>query len=509
MRKNKSTTDGIRSKKAKSFHLSGIDKKEEENLSTSSLVDLSLSGGNNSVQEEIKEPDLPLDKFSAVQTASLGKEEVDREEKVEAESKEEEILMTEPEVRAEEFFRKGSDKRDIWIPPVPYTSSLSRRFFLGGITGLIFFAALIILLSTVFARATVSVKPQLENILIQDILIGLDTSISKVLSEGRILPSERLVFTRKEIGEFEATGKEIIAEKARGKAKIYNSFSSSPQSLVANTRFLTSAGVLYRLPQSITVPGARIEAGKIVPQFVEVELVADKAGEESNLSGEVRLNIPGFHGTPKYEGFYALAPNGFSGGLKGEVTVVSPDDIKRGEEAVTKKLYEELTAEMLRKTPPEFTFVEKLREIEIIKVISPRPGTRRDKFTVEAEAEGRAFFFREADLISLLREMVLKGDKTRELVDKTAVFRYQIRSVDYENGKATLTVNGSIKSKSTIPESEIRMLVKGKKEGSIAEVLKSRQEVAQFSISIFPPWRSSAPDDESKIRIIVEEPAIP
>lgn len=425
------------------------------------------------------------------------------------EEAEDEILITEPvpQVTAEEFFKKSAaTPRDNWIPSSSGTLSSRRWYIFGGLAGLLFLLTAVILASTVFAKATLTVKPRVENISLENVVVGLDVSVSKVLTDARVLPAERLTFRRKETQEFAATGKEIIAEKARGKVKIYNSFSSSPQTLIAITRFLTSSGILYRLPRAVTVPGAKIEGGKIVPQFVETELVADKPGSESNLSGEVRLSIPGFQGSPKYDGFYAIAAEGFSGGFEGQAQVVSPDDIKQAEEAVTKKVYEELNAEMSRKAPPGFTFIAKLREIEITKVLSPQANTRVDKFTAEAEAEGRAFFFRESDLISLLNQTIFKGDDSQTLMEETADFTYQIRTADYEKGKAAMLVNGTIKSKAVIPEKEIIMLVKGEKEGSIIEKLKARSELAQFSVSIFPPWRANAPADESKIHFVVQEP---
>lgn len=419
-----------------------------------------------------------------------------------------EILIAEPapQVKVEDFFRKGAEERVTWIPAVSAAPSSRRWFIWGGGAGFIFLLAAALLLSTVFARANISVKPRVENIDLRDISVGFDISVSKTLLDARVLPAELLTFSRKEAGEFEATGKEFVAEKARGRVRIYNSFSSSPQSLVANTRFLTNDGILYRLPRPITIPGAKIEEGKIVPQFIEAELIADKPGQGSNLSGEIRLSIPGFQGSPKYDGFYAIAPEGFSGGFEGEARVVSAEDKKRAEEAVTKKVYDGISEEMSRKTPPEFTFVEKLREIEITNIVSPKSGTRRDKFVVEAEAKGRAFFFRQSDLISLLQEMILKDGRSKELMPDTANFSYRPVSLDYEKGKAAVVVNGTIKLKYVIPEKELALLVKGKKRGSIIEALKSREELAQFSVSIFPPWRASAPNDESKIRILTENP---
>ncbi len=365
---------------------------------------------------------------------------------------------------------------------------------------------LAVLLSTVFARITIKVKPNVENVEVKDIIAALDVSVSRPLFPQKVVPAELLEFSRKKQGEFESTGREYIEDKARGKVKIFNSFSSSAQTLVEGTRFVTDSGALYRLIKTIAIPGAKIDEGKIIPEFIEAELVADKAGEEENVSREVGLKIPGFKGTAKYEGFYAKAPSGFSGGFKGDARVVSKDDLKKAEEQVSKEVFEELRQEILRKVPSDFKLLDALREIQITKLDAPRPGTRRDKFSVEAEARGRILIFRENDTLSLVKELVLNGDQTKEVVNNSARLGYEVRSVDFNKKKSEIVIRGGLNVKSVVPVEEIRGLIRGRKEGSILEVLKGRSELATFSVAFFPPWIFSAPDDPDKIRLVIQGP---
>ena len=389
-------------------------------------------------------------------------------------------------------------------PAVGFRSS--RRTLFGVLAGIMTFLVLVVLISTVFARASLTVKPRVESSTLDNITITLDSSVSAVLGDKRVIPAERLVFTKKISDTFPTTGKEMIEERARGTAKIYNRFSSSPQSLVATTRFVTDDGVLYRLPRSITVPGAKIEKGEIVPQFIEVEFVADHAGEGSNLGGEVTLKIPGFRDDPKYDGFYAIAEKGFSGGFRGEARVVAREDLRKAEENITKRVYDEVLQEFAGKVPSEFKLVEALREIQITNIAAPAEKSRRDEFVAEAEARGRTIVFRERDLLGLLDLLIIGDDETREFVEDSSNLTYQVLNIDYEKGRATVSLRGSIKTKAVIPEKELRALAVGKKEGSLIEFLKGRPELSSFRISFFPPWISKAPADENKIRIFVEAP---
>lgn len=371
--------------------------------------------------------------------------------------------------------------------------------------GLAALATIFVLVSTVFARITVVVKPTVEKIQLDDILTAFDTSVSRTLVPQRVIPAEVLEFTQIARGEFDATGNRFVEEKARGTVRIYNEFSSSPQALVANTRLVASDGKLYRLLRSIVVPGAKVEAGKIVPQFLETEAMADEPGEGSNLSGEARLSIPGFKDSSKYDEFYGIAPAGFSGGFRGEARVVTAEDLKRGEEEVTREVYQILERDIAAKVPQEFTVIQGLRKIEIISLNVPKVNSRHDKFSVEAGARGSVMVFREEDVVALLGELILKDDASKKIVEGSANLEYQIRTLDPEGGRAEALLRGSVRVHSLIPQEEIAAVMAGQKEGSIIEILKNRREIAEFKVAFFPPWLIKAPGDADKIRFRIEE----
>lgn len=370
----------------------------------------------------------------------------------------------------------------------------------------VFLVICVVLLSTVFAQVSVYATPKQENLELKDILILLDTSVGRVLSQQKVVPAERFEFVRTLRNDFESTGKKFVQEKARGKVKIYNRFSSSPQNLVQNTRFLTESGFLYRLPKSINVPGAKIEEGKIIPQFIEEELIADKAGGEFNVDKEVSLTIPGFKGSAKYDGFYAIAPSGFVGGFVGEARVVSKDDIKKAQEGVTKELYNEIEKEIARKVPGDFKLIDPLREIQIVSVNSPKENSLGEKFSIDAKAVGRVIAFHEKDVSELLKSVLLKDGAVREFVDGSLRLTYIVKDADFIKGRVEVVLDGTLKTKATIPADALADLIKAKKEGTIIDILKNREELLSFRIVFFPPWLFRAPSQLSKIKFRIESP---
>src|SRR3989338_8339185 len=123
------------------------------------------------------------------------------------------------------------------------------------------------LLIFVFPSATVTLHPKTAQDTM-NISMFLDSNISSSdLSKGSI-QAQLLEERRENNFTFKATGESDVAERARGQVRVYNEFSSEPQTLVANTRFLTSEGKLFRTSQTIVVPGASISGGKIIPSSI-------------------------------------------------------------------------------------------------------------------------------------------------------------------------------------------------------------------------------------------------
>lgn len=383
--------------------------------------------------------------------------------------------------------------------------SKSKLLRWGVLCGVLALAAGGALLSFYFSRLIVTVNPALTGHELSDVRIIVDHKASEVSAEKNVLPAERLEFSRIEKGIFPATGQKYVEERAHGIVRIYNRFSATPQRLVASTRFVTDKGAVYRLTRAVTIPGAALEEGGISPRFAEAELAADKPGSAGNISGLITLKIPGFQGTPRYEGFYAEAVSGFAGGMTGESKVATKEDIARAEEEVTKKVYDAVKLEVAKKIPPDFKAVDGLREIEIIKVISPKVSAAGETFEVEAHAVGQVLVFREADISLALRTLFLQDKKDAEEIKNMSGIAYSVKSLDMQNGKAELALAGKVYLKSVIAERELAGILQGKKEQELIETLKRKTEIKDFSISLFPPWTFRAPAEVDRIRVIIKE----
>jgi hypothetical protein len=124
-----------------------------------------------------------------------------------------------------------------------------------------------------------------------------------------------------------------VSARAGGEITIYNNFGAQSQKLIKGTRFSTSDGKIFRIQDSVTIPG---KSGSS-PGSVKARVVADSEGEEYNI-GPTRFSIPGFKGSPKYEGFYGESSKNMSGGSSGKSVDVSDLDMEKGKETVREKI---------------------------------------------------------------------------------------------------------------------------------------------------------------------------
>ena len=148
---------------------------------------------------------------------------------------------------------------------------------------------LAVFVSNLFHSAVLSVSPRVAAAAISDDLVakragGLTYQAVTLKEEGS--------------STVKATGEEAVSKKASGTVVIYNNYNSSSQRLIKNTRFETPEGLIFRVSDSVTVPGKKGST----PGSVEATIVADEPGDKYNV-GLKDFTIPGFKGDPRYATF--------------------------------------------------------------------------------------------------------------------------------------------------------------------------------------------------------------
>lgn len=306
-----------------------------------------------------------------------------------------------------------------------------------------------------------------------------------------------------------ATGKAGSAnQKARGTAVFSNNYSTEPQSLVATTRLETPDGKLFRLVKGITIPGMTIVDGQKKPGTVEGEVIADQAGEAYNISPSL-FTIPGFQGSPKFEGFSAQSSQTFTGGGSGDsaaLTVVAAVDREAAEQEAKEKAREMFVTETRSSLSPEEKLLEERIDIApTANPIAPEPGIVADSFEYKRTYKVRAFVFSERAVREKLEQSSVEKLPTVRFRPVGSNITYSESVANFEDRTLRLRARAVVNLESAVDEEALKRALAGKKEAAIEQVVQDFPEVQKIRVVFWPSGISrSLPKAIERITIIME-----
>ena len=157
--------------------------------------------------------------------------------------------------------------------------------------------------------------------------------------------------------QIEATGQVEVKEQATGVIEIVKT-TPGAERLIKNTRFRTKDGLVFRIKESVVVPGAVKDAdGNLVPGTIRAEAFADDVGQEYNVPLGTTFDIPGF----KENGYDALykaitgrVAEPFTGGYNGPQYKVDETKMAEVNQRLEKELRDDLLARIDDERPAGF-----------------------------------------------------------------------------------------------------------------------------------------------------------
>ncbi len=303
--------------------------------------------------------------------------------------------------------------------------------------------------------------------------------------------------------KFPATGRRQVERHATGVITVYNSYSSDPQPLVERTRFISPDGKMYRLADGITVPGAKIIEGKIVPSNIDAEVIADEPGPEFNIGPVKLFTIPGFKGTPKYQSFYGESTGDMSGGFIGEVAYPTSEDIAQARSKAGDELEGGLKAALLTQIPQEFKVLDGATEYEVLEQAIDEEADENGEFGIFTEAKMTAVAFKEEDLQELLA-LRAKRDNGEDFDIRSSEIEFGLARVDFGKGILSFPVDFKAVLAKRIDIDDLQSRILGKSETELKTAVFSLPGLESATISLWPFWVKTVPTNPDKINITVE-----
>lgn len=192
-------------------------------------------------------------------------------------------------------------------------------------------------LSLFFSGATVTAYPKRDTV-IADTVFTASTNGMPADMTASIVTIERTA-----VREVAAQSETQVDERASGLITVYNEYSKTPQRLIKNTRFEAEDGKIYKIRESIEVPGQQADG---TPGALEVTVYAEEPGDSYNR-GPGSFSIPGFEKRPQEGKVYARSSGNMTGGFVGVKRVVLEKDRLTGYEALETQLRDELRSALL------------------------------------------------------------------------------------------------------------------------------------------------------------------
>lgn len=380
----------------------------------------------------------------------------------------------------------------------------SKKLLLGGLGGVAllvagFFGA------NLFSSAHIEIIPLTET-------ASIDNEFSAVKdAEAGQLAFEFMSLSEEKIKEVPATTEEKVQKKASGKVLIYNAYSGQSQRLIKNTRLETPDNKIFRIDESVVVPGAKMAGSQVVtPGSVEAIIYADAPGKEYNI-GLSDFTIPGFKGDPRFAKFTARSKSDspIGGGFSGTVKVPSSEDVA----AAQKELKEDLKTVAVEKAraqvPEGVTFFPGSMVLKFEEV--PQEFTDEDKAKIVVRATVSVFFFDTELLTKKIVESVLPKytGTALELSNRDDISFSFVDPVDgvvlSDLSKIRFNIKGEGVFVGKIDSEKIISDLVGKSKNVFTEVVATQSNVKKATSTLFPMWNTTFPTDPEKISVKITQ----
>lgn len=356
-------------------------------------------------------------------------------------------------------------------------------------------------ISSYFSTATVTITPKVASVTLNDTFIA-----KKEALEGT-LRYEVMTFQKKSSKQLEATETESSNIKASGKIVIYNNYGPATQRLIKNTRLESSSGLIYKIPESITVPGKKIVGGKSIPGSIETLIFADEAGEKYNLKvSELKgdFKVVGFKGDKKYNLFYGRSKTDISGGSSGIVKKVPAKLVLQTRNDLRASLKEEIIKEAQSLKPESSLLFDSAFFIDYATL--PDSDLGGDKIGINESATFYGFIFDKTKLASYLAKEKISGYKESPI---DLVLNKDVEIGVSSNSKLKPwegdTVNISFKGKADFIWIYDKVVLQNKLAGQnkkeLNSILSSDFSIKEAKGVIRPFWKRSFPSNSKKIKI--------
>lgn len=346
-----------------------------------------------------------------------------------------------------------------------------------------------------FSSATIEVEPRVASATVQG-------SFTATQSSGE-LPF--VVITAQKVASqpVKSSGTKTVSTSASGPIVIYNT-QSKPQALVANTRFSTPAGLIFRIKAPVSVPAGSVSK----PGSITVTVYADQAGSQYNVPAS-SFTIPGFAGKPQATQVYARSSVAMSGGASGVVPVVDAATAVSARHDLISALDSDIAGSIQGKIPSGYVLLSGAATTTYQELDST-PSSTDGMVDLKVQGTITAVVFPNTALAKAIASSVPGLNYQGEPISLASSTNLQLTPSaslpSPESPSFTFDLSGVAPLTYTVEKSRIAAAVAGKTRSAAEVALTSYPEIGGAVLVLRPFWKQAFPEDPASIKIIVKNP---
>jgi hypothetical protein len=298
------------------------------------------------------------------------------------------------------------------------------------------------------------------------------------------------------------SGTKTVNSSASGSLTIYNT-QAKAQTLVANTRFATASGLIFRIHASVSVPaGTSAKPGSAV-----AKIFADKEGSTYNV-GPTSFTVPGFAGTPLASAVYARSTAPTTGGASGTVPVVDSALESQTRTALEAALAPDLLTSIQSQVPSGYVLVPGA-SATTYQAVDSAPSSVTGQVDIKEQGTVTAVVFQNSALAKAIAKTIPALDYHDEPITLASTNQLLLATAAMPVSDAdtlSFTLAGTVQLTYSVDSSKIAAAVAGKTRQAAQVAVSNFPEVKRAFIVLRPFWRSAFPQDPSAISIVPKAP---
>ncbi len=359
------------------------------------------------------------------------------------------------------------------------------------------------LASALMSGAEVTVHPRYKDVTVQATFVASKTPTVDQLTY------ELLSLEREGEAQVEASGQETVQEQATGEIIIHKK-TTGAQPLIKNTRFESPDGLIFKLFESIIVPGAVENAdGELVEGTISARVFAESVGEEYNLDATT-FTVPGLKSDATlFAAIGATSNEPFTGGFDGEQFIIVDAELETAKQALHTRLRDELLAEVENARPAGF----ELYKNAITFTFESLPSVKYsdDLATIKEKATVRVPLFKSDEFAQFIAASTVagyEGNPVRLDVPEDLTFSYttsttSISDISTKN-ELSFNLRGNTRVVWTFDPDMLKADLLNVTKNGLDTVLSGYPAIEEAEAVIKPFWKRSFPTDMAEISVIEE-----